>query len=327
MLDTPHYKVVTGSWVEKRNDIAEGVTSLPPDLRNEAGRRIAQLKPTEPEVSALQSWEPGKEIETDHFIIAFDPQTGAIHKFQDKSTKREWASHEHPLALFTYQTLSKEDYDRFLASYITVKTEWAPKDFGKPNIEKFGAASRKWNPRLVKCWAGQAEHSHRIVARLEIGANEKASKTTSWPEQIYLEITFPQAEPRADVTLSWFGKRSNRMPEALWFTFQPNAPQTKNWMLDKIEQPVSPYDVVPGGNRHMHAVSTGIHYQDSSGKFAIETKDAPLIVLGEQSPIYFSNEQPDLSRGIHFSLYNNGWGTNYIQWFGEDMQFRFTLTA
>lgn len=327
MLDTPHYKVVTGSWVEKRNDIAEGVAALPPDLRSEADRRLAQLKPAEPDVSSLREWEPGKEIETDHFVIALDPQTGAIHKFQSKSSKRNWASPEHPLALFTYQTLSTEDYDRFLASYITVKTVWAPKDFGKPNIGKFGAASRAWNTKIVKCWVGEDEHAHRIVAQLEIAANENDRKTTAWPERIYVEITLPKGEPLAEVTLSWFGKRSNRMPEALWLTFQPDAPQIKNWMLDKVEQPVSPYDVVAGGNRHMHAVSTGIRYHDSGGKFVIETKDAPLLTLGVQSPIYFSNEQPDLSRGIHFSLYNNGWGTNYIQWFGEDMQFRFALRA
>jgi hypothetical protein len=327
MLDTPHYKVVTGSWIEKRNDIAQGMTSLPSKLQSEANRRLASLKPTEPDVSSQRRWDPGKAIDAGHFIIALDPQTGAIHKFQNKRSKHDWASSESPLALFSYQTLSKQDYDRFLASYITVKTDWAPKDFGKPNIEKFGAASRKWNTRLVKCWAGEDDHSHRIVAQLEIGANEKERKTTAWPERIYLDIALPKAEPRADITLKWFGKRSNRMPEALWLTFQPNAPRTKNWILDKIDQPVSPYDVVAGGNRHMHAVSGGIHYQDSIGKFTIETKDAPLVVLGEQSPIYFSNEQPDLSRGIHFSLYNNGWGTNYIQWFGEDMQFRFTLRA
>lgn len=327
MLDTPHYKVVTGSWVEKRNDIAQGVASLPPDLRGEAGKRLAELKPTEPAVSALRHWTPGKTIETDHFVISLDPQTGSIHKFQSKNNKRDWASREHPLALFTYQTLSKEDYDRFLASYITVKTDWAPKDFGKPGIEKFGAASRTWDTKLVNCWAGEDGYSHRIVAQLKIAANEDHRETGAWPEQIYLDITLPEAEPRADITLSWFGKRSNRMPEALWLTFQPDAPQAKNWMLDKVEQPVSPYDVVAGGNRHMHAVSTGIHYRDNSGRFGIETKDAPLIVLGEQSPIQFSNAQPDLSRGIHFSLYNNGWGTNYIQWFGEDMKFRFTLRA
>jgi hypothetical protein len=85
--------------------------------------------------------------------------------------------------------------------------------------------------------------------------------------------------------------------------------------------------VVPGGNRHMHAVSNGIAYHDEQGTFSIETLDAPLLSLGERTPIYFSESQPDLAKGIHFSLFNNGWGTNYIQWFDEDMQFRFTIRA
>ena len=36
-------------------------------------------------------------------------------------------------------------------------------------------------------------------------------------------------------------------------------------------------------------------------------------------------EDPDLSKGVHFSLFNNTWGTNYIQWFGEDVKFRFEV--
>jgi hypothetical protein len=77
----------------------------------------------------------------------------------------------------------------------------------------------------------------------------------------------------------------------------------------------------------MHAVSPGIAYKDGRGSLEIETLDAALVSLGEMSPIYFSKAQPDLSTGVHFNLFNNGWGTNYIQWFGEDMRFRFILRA
>jgi hypothetical protein len=77
----------------------------------------------------------------------------------------------------------------------------------------------------------------------------------------------------------------------------------------------------------MHAVSNGLSYKDAQGSFSIETLDAPVIALGERSPIYFSESQPEIAKGIHVSLFNNGWGTNYIQWFGEDMRFRFTLRA
>ena len=35
------------------------------------------------------------------------------------------------------------------------------------------------------------------------------------------ELTLPDAEPIVEISFSWFGKPANRMPEALWLTFQP----------------------------------------------------------------------------------------------------------
>jgi hypothetical protein len=75
----------------------------------------------------------------------------------------------------------------------------------------------------------------------------------------------------------------------------------------------------------MHALSKGLSYKDARGGFSIEAPDAPVVALGERSPIYFSTDQPDIAKGVHFSLFNNAWGTNYIQWFGEDLRFRFEV--
>ena len=97
--------------------------------------------------------------------------------------------------------------------------------------------------------------------------------------------------------------------------------------MEKVEQQVSPFDVIASGNRHMHALSGPIAYKDERGGLSIESIDAPVVALGARSPIHFSNEQPNLSQGIHFSLFNNAWGTNYVQWFGENMRFRFRLRA
>ena len=122
------------------------------------------MQPAEPERAGLEPHQAGSEIETAHFVLALDPKTGAICRLRAKKTGREWASPERPLALFTYQTLSKADYDRFIASYIVAKTWWAPMDFGKPHIEQFGAQSRVWLPTLADCWAGKVANGHRIVA-------------------------------------------------------------------------------------------------------------------------------------------------------------------
>jgi hypothetical protein len=328
MLEQPRYKTVTGSWIEKRADIDKGIAALPPALRGEAEERLTRLKPIAPETSQLKAHDASTPIETAHFVIGLDPVTGGVVRLRNKAGDREWSSAEHPLALFSYQMLSRGDYDRFLASYITVQTDWAPKDFGKPNIEKFGAQSRTWTSRLTACLSDEDQHQHRIVAQLRIeDADGPAPAIAAWPAELYLELVLLKSEPLIHLNLTWFGKRSNRLPEAMWLTFNPIAPRVENWMLAKVEGLVSPTDVVRGGNRHMHALSSGLGYQDEHGRFAIESLDAPLAVLGEKSPIYFSNLQPDLDKGVHFSLFNNGWGTNYVQWFGEDMQFRFTIKA
>jgi Domain of unknown function (DUF5054) len=327
MLDQPKYKVVLSSWVEKRQDLFDAVNALPAPLRAEAASRVRAVGAEEPAAMGEHPAVSGP-IETQHFTIALDSKTGAITQLLNRKSGRDWASARQPLALFSYQTLSKADYDRFFDAYLKSKEDWAPKDFGKPNIERFGARSRVWTPSLVDCRHASVSGGHRILAHLRIDDSAAVkSGVTAWPEKMYLEIDLPDAEPVVDLRFSWFGKAANRMPEALWLSFQPAASDPHRWQLNKSGSDVSPFDVVAGGNRFMHAVLGGLRYQGPEGNLRIESLDAPVVALGEKMPVYFTRNQPDLAKGFHFSLFNNGWGTNYVQWFGENMRFRFRITA
>ena len=326
VLDQPKYKVVQSSWAEKRQDLLDSITTLPAPLRTLATERVHALQPTEPATAGLQPHRAAEPIETKHFVVALDPKTGAISHLRSKKTGRDWASPAQPLALFSYQTLSKSDYDRFFTAYLKSKADWAPKDFGKPNIERFGAQSRTWLPTLSECLQAHEAIGHRVLARLNIN-DDQAEKEgrVAWPKRMYLEVALPDAEPVVEISFFWFGKTANRMPEALWLSFHPVIDDPHGWMLDKSGLSTSPFDVVAGGNRSMHAVLGGLRFNGKEGTLRIETLDAPIVALGEKLPISFSRNQPDLARGIHFSLFNNAWGTNYIQWFGEDMRFRFRI--
>ncbi len=164
MLDTKNYKVVQFSWHEKRQDLLDAVASLPEQLRAEGQRAIESLKPVTPEMPGA-ALPAGKSIETTHFILGFDPKTGAIIQLRNKATGREWAAAENPIALLAYQTLSKEDYERFIKSYLTTTADWAFKDFGKPNIERFGAASQTWYPASATISMEETATAHRILVR------------------------------------------------------------------------------------------------------------------------------------------------------------------
>lgn len=324
----PEFRVAETSWAEKRKNIDDAVASLPDPLRREALDRLHALEPVEPDRAGLQSHAAGEEIETAHWVVGLDPKTGAIQKLRAKSTGRDWASPDHPLALFSYQTLSKADYDRYFANYVVLKTWWSVLDFGKPKIEGFGAQSRVWTAALAGSWSGKDASGFRLLAQLRIDDTEaENSGRVAWPARTFVDIRLPDAEPSAQIDVYCFEKVANRLPEALWFSFLPQAPDPRGWMLEKVGRWVSPFDIVKGGNRQIHAVSRAVRYQDAQGSLAIETLDAPVVALGEQSPIAYSTEYPEMTKGIHFSLFTNAWGTNYIQWFGEDMRFRFVLRA
>jgi len=329
MLDTKNYKVVQFSWQEKRQDLLDGVATLPANLRDQANRAIESLHPIAPEPSDYAVQHPAAQsIEAAHFILGIDPQTGAINRLRNKATGRDWASPSHPVALLTYQTLSKKDYDRFMAAYLKSTADWAFKDFGKPNCDKFGAVSQEWHPIPAAIQVEETSTAHRILVHLEFNDQQAlVSGRAAFPRKAFIELALPKAEPVIHLHASWFRKPATRMPEALWLTFNPIAEVPGGWTLDKSGQAVKPFDVVASGNRQMHAVSKGFEYRQADHIFAVDTLDAPVIALGERTPLGFSTAQPDLAAGIHSCLFNNAWGTNYIMWYGEDMRFRYTLRA
>ncbi|HET9101311.1 MAG TPA: DUF5054 domain-containing protein [Acidobacteriaceae bacterium] len=328
MLDTKNYKVVAFSWEEKRKDLFDGIGRLPAPLRSQAEEAVRNLQPKEPQLAAGAVIAASQEIENTHFILQLDPKTGAIHRLRSKKTGREWASPDHPLALFSYQTLSQQDYSEYRAKYLVMQASWAQFDFGKPGIERFGARNQEWQPSLVDLRSQKDAQGQHLLARLEIRDPEaQRSGRTAFPQKLYMEWFLPDAEPAIHLNFYAFQKPATRLPESLWLTFNPVVSDPKGWMLEKSGEQVSPFDVVRGGSRQMHAISTHFSYKDDKGSFVVEPIDSPLVAMGSKSPLNFSKDQPGLSSGMHVNLFNNAWGTNYIMWYGEDMRSRFVLRA
>jgi len=161
-------------------------------------------------------------------------------------------------------------------------------------------------------------------------ARSLATGNVAWPQQLALEIEFPDAEPVIHLKFVTLNKLPNRLPESMWLTFNPPVvPGPSGWSFDKVEQTVTPQQVIRNGNRTMHAVTTGIRYEGAGGQgsLSIETLDSPLIALGARTPLNFAKELPQMHDGIHINLFNNAWGTNYPQWAGGDWLYRFTIKA
>ena len=327
-IDQPGYQTMVRSWQEKRDDISASMARLPEPLRGEAQARLETLKVVAPDHAAMHPHDSNQAIHTAHFELQLDPATGAITRLIGKKSGRHWASSDHPLALFTYQTLTQDDYRAFLNAYVVSKESWAPQDFGKPNIERFHPESRDWHPKIDSLWVSENAEGHRVLAKLSVDNPASAARgLVAWPQSMYLEVIAPNAEPVLHITFHAIGKAPNRMPESMWLTFQPQTDTTPNWILEKVDHDVSATDVVRGGGRSMHAVTSRLACVDGQHRLEIATLDAPVVALGVRSPLNFSLQLPDLRQGAHVNLFNNAWGTNYLQWAGGDWRYRFTLTA
>ena len=90
----------------------------------------------------------------------------------------------------------------------------------------------------------------------------------------------------------------------------------------KLGLPVSPFEVVAGGNRKLHCAKRLV-YDAADCRAAIEAFDAPLLSVGGRHLYDVDDAYGDMDDGLWYLLYNNRWGTNFKQWFEEDMRFTF----
>jgi hypothetical protein len=322
-----NFRKYEASWQEQRDYIQSAVLSLPNWLKREAEQHLEALRPAAPDLSGnMQQVDVSTRFESTHFQLSFDPVTGAINHLKSLSSGTSYAGQDNVLGLFHYQTFSAADYERFCSQYninMAKNWIWVLPDFAKPGLEESVAASQQYQPALEHLYHRQSDRGHTFIAELHMPV--EAYEVYGCPRQAFIEVHLPDETSGLELQLKWFDKPANRMPEALWLTFNPKVPSPRNWMMDKLGQPISPLEIIRDGNRKLHAVNAGVYYEDTRTRLSLQTLDAPLVAPGEPSLLNFNNRQPKMACGFHFCLYNNIWGTNFPMWYDEDGFFRFTL--
>ncbi len=279
----PNFRKMEVSWQEQRDYIQAAVDALPERYQAEARARLAELTPVRPDVSGFETvGDIARSFEAGPFTVAFDPETGSLTRLTLDGV--EWAGPANPLGRYSYETYSAADYDRFAARYLIRKrvTGWyAIPDFTKPGIEAT-AEHRVFLPRVT--WAGRRTRDDGDAFLLLMEMPAEAYERFGSPRQLSLEVGFARADPTVTFELQWFGKSASRLPEASWFSFDlPDRGPAwrKSWRMDKLGEWVSPYDVIRNGNRHLHAVGSGLRAEDARHTVSLETRDAPLGGAGQ----------------------------------------------
>lgn len=132
-------------------------------------------------------------------------------------------------------------------------------------------------------------------------------------------------EGNIHLELFWKDKDALRSPEALWLGIRPEVeiPPAGRWL--KAAPPFPPPMWFPTEIGSCMLCRT-CPILAQTARIHITPTDAPLVSLGGKKLYQPDNSMPELSQGFFFLLYNNRWGTNFKQWFEEDMRFAFDIS-
>ncbi len=320
-LQSPVAQLMEQSWKEKRAFVFQAIAQLPDSLQYEAIEALARLKPVKPQLNTGKPLKKNQKINTRFFQFSIDPQFGFINYLKEKQNQKEWGNPLNPWGEFIFQTYSEQTIKTFISQYCPPNPEWWMwADYGKPELEQTSARDTTEKYKVQTIRMQKKKETVTIAVHLTSSRSLYGS-----PQNVFIEYCFPEDKPEIEITINWFNKEKNRIPEAVWFSFLPLLNPDSEIEIDKMGRYINVKDVIYNGARTIQSLTKDLCIHSGKDKFSIESLDAPLVVFNERSICSFNNQLPDPQKGIHFCLLNNLWGTNYPQWFGEDMKFRFII--
>lgn len=326
LADKRSYQLYEASWDEKRTYIDLAIAALPADLQSEAK-----------EVINRQSIASSEPLTTNQILVGKTYQVGELAFYFHSNGSfggleiagRQLIQPGKEFGGLSYERFDFADYSRYLSQYSRLDkwtSTWCLVDFAKRGIEAH-ASIRHQVVKPVITGSSLKEIPTGVQVEFSLAFKESEQELWGVPSKLQLTYQIDVEQKKISGELKWSGKQGNRMPEAYWLETSIDVANPYRWEMHKLNQPLSPYNVVEHGNRNQHALTQeGITYLGIEGRRQIRSLDAPLFSFGRRNLLVFDDEQPSLKEGIYVNLYNNIWGTNFPAWFEEDMNYRFEFS-
>ena len=280
-------------------------------------------------VSSTRPVKAGNTFANVNFKIVLDPKRGAIRSLIDKSSGRELidSSGEHKFGQYLHEQFSADEIADYCTNYIRGKKNeqgwnrysWAYAQIGKPNLppasEMPYRSMTPANCTVTRSRCGNTTTLEMVAEENDTGVNYPVTtRVQLYDDASYVDLELTIEKP-ADI---W--------PEAGWIClpFKVDAPQFRVGRNGFIMDPAK--DIIPGGNRYMYAVGTGVAMFDKKGQgVGVCAPDTPLLSLGMPGCWKFDKTYIPAKPTAYFNLFNNQWTTNYRFWNEGKWTYRFRI--
>ena len=310
---------------------------------------------SQPDTTGFAKFGAGNVYNAGSWSIAFSAADGGITmlSYGSGASQVVWAQQSDGgfLAKPWYVTLSGADYDIYTGGepggYYPQSgdsPDWFKLDFGKPNVSSANPVHQEVPPVVDTILLLEEADRATFLVQSHFLDNSLHSYYGA-PQTMWTRVEVPLGAGAAgaiNVTFEIFGKTATRLPEGMFIRFNvsdDNGASTLSSRINSVGGAIDPFDVVPGGNHHNHgfagedgggiSVSKGGHTLSlRSDSVGIATAGIPQFL---PAPVFANSTNP--SEGLGFLLIDQGWGTNYAQWFpfldsdGNSFRWRYTIES
>ncbi|MCC6124057.1 MAG: hypothetical protein IT426_03780 [Pirellulales bacterium] len=252
------------------------------------------------------------ELESPFFRVSLEPARGCIRSLIDKRNGREWVDAASPYGFgqLLHERFDADQVKAFVEAYLTAKNT-QKNQFGKNDLPP--AAEAPYQALGLKdCTVSTTQSRHETAAVL---SGRVEGRGVSYKGR--MRIALHKDRPEATITVFVDDKPADPWPEALWICLPLtiDAPQFRLGRVGSIIDPAK--DVVPGSNRHLYMLNTGLTVTDSQSRgVGICPLDHPLVSLDTPGCWKYSLDFTPKKSWAFVNFFNNQWSTNFRLWNG-----------
>ncbi len=283
---------------------AQGTGDCPETSLSQAGQESFSARPA---------------LENHRYRLEYDPAQGRVLCLYDKALGTVLLQSNGKEGLFSYQydRYGYDDINEYLRNYGYHFTTWGIQDYGRENYPF--CDHRTFWPEFVRFEKDENRLVFHYSAKKSAGEYGDAG-------QITLTVTLPEDGDGVYVELFLKDKQESPFVEAGSLLI-PSAGENVQYRIRKGGILLNPRtDIVEKANHSLYCVEDGVMMMDEGTGVWVESLDAPLVSIGDPgvyryAPVFEEPKHPTL----YVNLFNNMWGTNFPQWIGGDLRFRFIL--
>ena len=272
-------------------------------------RTYVPFKKTAPD-TVMRADEQAATMENAAFKAVIDPAHGVIRSLVDKRSGRELLDSGSPYGFgqYLYERFDADQVTAWAKAYVTTYTDHFICEMSKPPMPPASEVPyRNSSPTHWSVHWEQTPVSVAAVMHAPASAELKHAVTTRLV--LYRDL------PYADLELTVHNKPADSWPEAGWIClpFKIASPQFRLGRPGSIVDPAT--DILPGANRHMLSINTGVTITDGTGPgVGICPLDNFVVSLDTPGCFKFSRDFVPHKPVVFVNLFNNHWTTNFRMW-------------